>query len=282
MRSALAESGEQALAMLRDQATKDPFELAILDMQMPEMDGLMLADAINKTPDLGSPRMVMLTSLGERLDTAERSQHGLSACLTKPVKHSQLFRCLTTVMRHVRMNGSRSTIATNPPMSSRAPYRSKDAQIPTLGATGRSVSLLIAEDNPVNQKVALLQLKKLGLSADVVGDGRDVLPALRHKHYQLILMDCQMPGLDGFEATRLIRSEEANGHATWPAPVRIIAMTASAMQGDRESCLASGMNDYISKPVRLSELAAAVRRQTELAGEASPAEAGDNVIPMAV
>ena len=104
----------------------------------------------------------------------------------------------------------------------------------------------------MNQKVALLQLKKLGLSADVVGDGRDVLPALRHKHYQLILMDCQMPGLDGFEATRLIRSEEANGHATWPAPVRIIAMTASAMQGDRESCLASGMNDYISKPVRLS------------------------------
>ncbi len=275
--------GAAALETLRAAvATEHPYDLILLDMQMPEMDGLMLADAINKTPDLGSPRMVMLTSLGERLDTAERSQHGLSACLTKPVKHSQLFRCLTTVMRHVRMNGSRSTIATNPPMSSRAPYRSKDAQIPTLGATGRSVSLLIAEDNPVNQKVALLQLKKLGLSADVVGDGRDVLPALRHKHYQLILMDCQMPGMDGFEATRLIRSEEANGHATWPAPVRIIAMTASAMQGDRESCLASGMNDYISKPVRLSELAAAVRRQTELAGEASPAEAGDNVIPMAV
>ena len=275
--------GAAALEALRRAAGSErAYDLILLDMQMPEMDGLMLADAINQAPELGKPRMVMLTSLGERLDTAERSAHGLAACLTKPVKHSQLFRCLTTVMRHVRTSGTRSTVATTPPMNSRAPYRSKELQIPALAGSGKSVSILIAEDNPVNQKVALLQLKKLGLDADVVGDGRDVLPALRHKHYQVILMDCQMPGLDGFEATRLIRSEEADRHATWTVPVRVIAMTASAMQGDRENCLAAGMNDYISKPVRLSELAAALRRQTEAAAEAAAPDAADNVIRMAV
>ena len=262
--------------------SEHPYDLVLLDMQMPEMDGLMLADVIKQSPELGSPRMVMLTSLGERLDSTERGEHGLSACLTKPVKHSQLFRCLTSVMRHVRLGGTRSTLPTTPPMNSRAPYRSLTLPLPSLAASGKSVPILIAEDNPVNQKVALLQLKKLGLNADVVGDGRDVLPALRHKHYPVILMDCQMPGLDGFEATRLIRSEESAGHATWPVPVRVIAMTASAMQGDRESCLAAGMDDYISKPVRLSELAAALHRQTEIAGEARPSDAGDNVVPMAV
>jgi len=262
--------------------SEHPYDLILLDMQMPEMDGLMLADIIRQTTSFGSPRMVMLTSLGERLDSAERGQHGLSACLTKPVKHSQLFQCLTSVMRHVRRDRTHATIATTPPMSSRAPYRPQALPTPVPSAGSTQVPLLVAEDNPVNQKVALLQLKKLGLTADVVADGRDVLPALRLNHHRVILMDCQMPGLDGFEATRLIRAEETAGNATWPVPVRIIAMTASAMQGDRESCLKAGMDDYISKPVRLSELATALRGQVEIDGEAASPEAGDNVVPMAI
>ena len=268
-------------AMKTAVASKRPYDLILLDMQMPEMDGLMLADVIRETPEFGSPRMVMLTSLGERLDSTERAQHGLSACLTKPVKHSQLFRSLTTVMRHVKLEASHGTISTTPPMSSRAPIPQAVTPPPAFAANGVPVTILIAEDNPVNQKVALLQLKKLGLTADVVNDGREVLPALRQKPRQIILMDCQMPGMDGFETTRQLRSEEAAGTANWQAPVRVIAMTASAMQGDREACLAAGMNDYISKPVRLSELAAALRRQIEC-GDAAASETGQRAMPVAV
>jgi CheY-like chemotaxis protein len=118
------------------------------------------------------------------------------------------------------------------------------------------------------------------LSADLVGDGREALRALRQKPYRMVLMDCQMPQMDGFEATRLIRAEEAAGKATWPVPIHVIAMTANAMQGDREVCLAAGMNDYISKPVALNELIAALNRQAD--GNAATELAPDNVVPMAM
>jgi CheY-like chemotaxis protein len=140
------------------------------------------------------------------------------------------------------------------------------ATLPPLSAGVRAklggARILLAEDNAVNQKVALALLKRLDCSADAVADGIEVIEALQRIPYTLILMDCQMPEMDGFEATRLIRKRELDtGQACpWKAPVHIIALTASAMQGDREKCLAVGMDDYVSKPVRLGELQAALER----------------------
>ena len=268
--------GPAALEALHATAvTPDCFDLVLLDMQMPDMDGLMVADAILAAAFPRSPRLVMLTSMGERLDSAERTKHGLQACLTKPVKHSQLSHCLATVMRGVR----RDTPEAAPGESPATARQPQPAPIP-FSTAGEKISILIAEDNPVNQKVALLQLKRLGLTADLVGDGQEVLPALRLKHYSVVLMDCQMPRLDGLAATRLVRAEEASGNANWPVPVQIVAMTASAMQGDREACLAAGMNDYISKPVSLPELVAVLGRRINGAtvAESTP----DNAVPIAV
>jgi two-component system, sensor histidine kinase and response regulator len=267
--------GPAALEALRAADTSgNAYDVVLLDFQMPEMDGLMVAEAIRIADFSCSPRLVLLTSMGDRLSSAERARRGLDACLIKPVKHSQLMNCLASVTRGVR----RETIpdaegaGRNPAPAASAPA--------SLVAEGETVAILIAEDNVVNQKVALLQLKKMGLSADLVSDGRDVLQALRQKPYQIVLMDCQMPQMDGFEATRLLRAEEAAGKATWPVPVHVIAMTANAMQGDREACLAAGMNDYITKPVALPELITALGRQID--GKAMAELVPNNVVAMAV
>jgi CheY-like chemotaxis protein len=243
---------------------------------MPEMDGLMVADALPIARLRRPPRLVMLTSMGEQFDSAECARHGLDACLVKPVKHSHLIHCLASAMRGSRRDARGPT----------EPECRPDNQIALSGAAptpfiagANSFPILVAEDNAVNQKVAKLQLRKLGLSADFVSDGRDVLRALRQTPYHVILMDCQMPQMDGFEATRLIRAEEAAGKATWPVPVQVIAMTANAMQGDREVCLAAGMNGYISKPVALSDLIAVLSRLID--GKTIAEAAPDNVVPMA-
>jgi PAS domain S-box-containing protein len=239
MRSASAASAAEALQRLRA-AVVDPFQLVILDMQMPEMDGLSLARAIRADPALAGPRLVMLTSLGQHLDQAELDAAGITAYLTKPVKQSRLFDCLAGATGQAPPEGARRI---TPSAAAASP--------------ARKLRILLAEDSPINQQVAIGQLRNLGYTADVVANGLEVLEACQRIPYEVILMDCQMPELDGYEATREIRNREQQAGRS---PVHIIAMTAHAMQGDREECLAAGMNDYLSKPVRESELRIALER----------------------
>jgi PAS domain S-box-containing protein len=229
-----AENGEQALERLREAlAETDPFRIALVDMQMPVMDGATLGGKIKADPDLNPTRLVMLTSAGMRGDASRLKAIGFSAYLNKPVKKSHLYDSLATVL------GIPST-----------PSRERSTPIITRygleEAKKRRVRILVAEDNVVNQKVALHILQKLGYRADAVADGREAVMALETIPYDLVLMDVQMPQMDGFEATGVIRdpaSRVRNHH------IPVIAMTAHAMKGDREKCLEAGMDDYVSKPV---------------------------------
>jgi CheY-like chemotaxis protein len=207
-------------------------------MQMPGMDGLDVADAVHKQFGATAPPMVLLTSLGHT-NISAISEAGIAAWLTKPVKESALYDAVVSVLgsRAVRIGRSDS-----------AAGGVHDEAAATPGA--KTIRILVAEDNAVNQKVALRMLSKLGYRADVVANGREVLDALGRAPYDIILMDCSMPEMDGFEATAAIRRLEDSRHG----PV-IIAMTANALQGDREKCLAAGMDDYIAKPVSQAELA---------------------------
>jgi PAS domain S-box-containing protein len=244
MRSDSAASGKQALEMLRSSSSADPYELAILDMQMPEMDGLMLAQCIKSDPTIASTRLVMLTSLGNQLEVADMKLSGIEACVLKPVKQSRLFNRLAEVMAdHVPFAKS-----VPPPV---APAPQPPPPQKPLAETAR---ILLAEDNLINQKVAVGLLKNIGYAADVVGTGREALEALERKSYDLVLMDCQMPELDGYEATQRIRENPQT------SKTRIIAMTANAMRGESEKCLAAGMDDYLSKPVRLETLREMITR----------------------
>jgi PAS domain S-box-containing protein len=247
MQKGSAASGFEALKVLRTAAAAGaPYDLALLDMQMPEMDGLTLAKAIKADPAIASTRLIMLTSLGHRFEPEELKAVGLDAYLVKPVKQSRLFDCLADVM------GSSTMVEA----SETAPRAAPEAPaLPRL-------HVLVAEDNQVNQKIAVAQLTKLGCAVGVVANGLEVLEALPRGKYDLVFMDCQMPEMDGYEATRAIRQREQEGpqRCHWQAPMRIVAMTANAMKGDREKCLAAGMDDYISKPMRQAELRLAILR----------------------
>jgi two-component system sensor histidine kinase/response regulator len=240
MRSALAAGGHQALEMLRKDAARDPFELAILDMQMPEMDGLMLARAIKADPEITSTRLVMLTSLGNQLDAEDMKQAGIEACVLKPVKQSRLFNRIAEVMAgHMPLARKKSATGT---------LTMKSGMLPPVVLTRKQARILLAEDNIINQKVALGLLQNIGYEADVAANGLEVLAALDRRPYDLILMDCQMPELDGYETTQRVRANPSS------QSMRIIAMTANAMRGESEKCLEAGMDDYLSKPVRLEAL----------------------------
>ena len=229
-----------------EQAGKDPFELAILDMQMPEMDGLMLAQCIKSDPAIASTHLVMLPSLGNQLDTADMKQAGIEACVLKPVKQSKLFNRLADVMAgHVTLAKSATKSGMLPPNRATEPPPKPAPKAPRI---------LLAEDNVINQKVAVGLLNNIGYSAHVVSNGLEVLAALERTPYDLILMDCQMPELDGYETTQRIRARQST-HVP-----RIVAMTANAMRGESEKCLAAGMDDYLSKPVRLEALRDMVTR----------------------
>ncbi len=229
-----AENGGQALGRLRGAVQGgDPFRIALVDMQMPGMDGKTLGREIKADPRLSETVLIMLTSVGQRGDPAEAERIGFSAYLTKPVKKSQLYDCIVTVLGLVAKD------APQPP----EPIITRHS---LAEGRKRRIRILVAEDNVVNQKVALRMLDRLGYRADAVANGREAVGALEAIPYDLVLMDVQMPEMDGFEATRLIRDPKS-GLSSPDLP--IIAMTAHSMKGDREKCLAAGMDDYISKPV---------------------------------
>ncbi|MEA2828844.1 MAG: two-component system, sensor histidine kinase and response regulator [Actinomycetota bacterium] len=219
-----------ALDVLR-QAAKEghPYDLALVDMAMPGMDGMELARIVSADPALRSIRLLLLSSLSVGPEEAARA--GFSVSLTKPARLSHLYEALVRTMA---------------PPTEVAPLKVPVAPATDSGTKGR---LLIVEDNAINQAVARAMVAKMGYSCDVAGNGIEALSASDRRHYDAVLMDCQMPEMDGFEATAEIRRREVGG-----TPVPIIAMTAGALAEDRDRCLASGMDDYLSKPVKSSEL----------------------------
>ena len=247
-----AAGGSQALTILNAEASRGKmFDLAVLDMQMPGIDGLELARRMKKDPRFASVRLVMLTSVDQQDDADVLRETGVDAYLTKPLKQSQLFECLRNVMSaDVETREIKSGLVA---LHVHAEAEEKPA------APDRRLRILIAEDNPVNQRVALFQLQKLGFLADVVDNGRLALEALAKSNYDLVFMDCQMPELDGYAATRDLRASEAGERHTW-----VIAMTANSLEGDRQKCLDAGMDDYVSKPVKPEKLQAAIDRFTGL------------------
>ncbi len=299
-----ATDGAEALEKLHAASADDPFEIAVLDMLMPEMDGETLGRQIKNDPRLKSTKLVMLTSTCQRGDAARFKKSGFEAYLTKPVKSSHLYDCLAAVagQKHDAEAAAKKRLITRHSLVENRKHRTR---------------ILLAEDNVTNQKVALHMLKKFGYRADAVANGREAVKALERIPYDLVLMDVQMPEMDGLEATRRIREREASDcgmqnaacdelsrveggmikkrttqnaiRNPWPRPglpgfggkrqdmkgqerqedaqsmsrqgrpkseiaIPIVAMTANAMKGDRERCLAAGMDDYISKPVDPQEL----------------------------
>jgi Response regulator containing a CheY-like receiver domain and a GGDEF domain len=232
-------SPSEALEWIR---AGERFDVVLTDLLMPDMDGLALAQAIRAIEQPAQPKIVLVSSIAMR----ERGHPALDAVLTKPVKPSALHDALVTVL---------SVAGPRDESPQRAPER--PAVDPEL-AQRHPLRILLAEDNAVNRKLALRLLANMGYTADVAEDGLQAIAALEAKEFDVVLMDVQMPELDGLGATRQIR-------ARWPdRPVHIVAMTANAMAGDRDLCLAAGMNDYVSKPIRPPELAAALARTPAL------------------
>jgi CheY-like chemotaxis protein len=225
--------------------------LAILDMQMPDMDGVQLAEEIRQLRGPTELPLILLSSIGRR----EASPH-LAASLHKPIKPSQLLDAIMEVFWHHSRSAPPFTVPIPEPVERSA-------------AVVHADRILLAEDNLVNQKVALLTLRSLGYQADLAANGREVLTAMEKQTYDVVLMDVQMPEMDGYEVTRRLLQL----HPEASARPRIIAVTANAMEGDRAQCLAAGMDDYLSKPLKPAELREALARARELRQRSHPGQA---------
>jgi CheY-like chemotaxis protein len=251
MRNGSYASAEEALEALRTAHDKgDPYQFVLADYQMPGIDGATLAASIKADLDIRNVVFVMLTSIGHWSEVSNIAGENIDACLVKPVRHSQLLNTLAvawskrsfSIHDRVKPKQWRAEIAAAKPVE------------PGVFSTS-PVRVLIAEDNPINQKVTSLMLEKIGLRADVAGNGREAVEMFDMLPYDLILMDCQMPELNGYEATREIRRREVSD-----LRVKIIAMTAEVVAGCKERCLEAGMDDFIAKPVKKEQLLEALKK----------------------
>ena len=233
MRGHMFDNGREALSeMRRASVGDDPFEVAIVDLMMPGMDGASVAAAVRADESLRDVAVILLTSAGK----SDREVPGADAEMVKPVRPSQLFDVLQTVL-------------------AQRPGAADAAAVVSTNAPQRNARVLVVDDNGANQKVALRMVERLGYRADIAGTGAEAVVMVGHGHYDAVLMDCQMPEVDGYEASRQIRHNERGGRH-----VPIIAMTADTETGERERCLAAGMDDYISKPVKMHVVAAVLER----------------------
>src|SRR5713226_5581427 len=237
MKSRSVEGGEEALAQLSAaREAGEPYALILTDMHMPKMDGFALVERIRQRPELSTATIMMLTSAGHRGDAARCQELGIAAYLLKPIRQSELREAIARVLGAREQKGAIPLITR---------FSLQDARDPTS-----ILRVLLAEDNAVNQRLAVRLLEKRGHRVVVTANGREALAALEKESYDLVLMDIQMPEMDGFEATAAIREKEKGSGIHQP----VIALTAHAMKGDRERCLAGGMDGYLSKPIRLQEL----------------------------
>ncbi|HXF92887.1 MAG TPA: response regulator [Nitrospiraceae bacterium] len=278
MDAVLAAGAEEAIASLQHSVTQHrPFDVAILDVMMPGQDGIALTRRIKALLGSAAPPLIVLTSLIQRGQAKAAHEAGASAYLTKPVRHDQLFECL-----HLTL-GAHSPV--HPPSDESPPKPAADTPLitgNTVPASPRSPRVLVAEDNPVNQVLTVKMLERLGYRANVVSNGREAVHAIQQDSYDAILMDVQMPDMDGLEATQRIRAWEAsNGprEASRAEPgagrstglrIPIITITANAMPGDRDRCLAAGADDYLAKPMKSEDLRAVLERWIPSVGASEP------------
>jgi two-component system, sensor histidine kinase and response regulator len=286
MQPTLIRSGSEALDVLSDRQGRSQFHFALLDVDMSPTDGIDLARAIKARTQGGDTKLVLLTSLGRRGDAKKAKEAGLAAYLTKPIRDRQLHDCLVAIITQCHVAPDMPATRESPPLITRHTLAETKAEV--------DLRILLAEDNIINQKVAARLFQRLGYRIDVVATGREAVEAVSRTRYDVVFMDCQMPDMDGFEATGIIRQREASrlkpaspdprgprprrkaseydaekeirttgDDRRGTPPLRIIAMTANAMQGDRERCLAAGMDDYLAKPISVDALAGILGRVNE-------------------
>ena len=255
----VASDGHSALSLLRRAAAKGKtFDVTILDLRVPGLDGLSLGRIIKDDPSIASTRLVLMASVLRTGDPERMCDAGIDARLNKPLRQSELYRCLTEILRGPDEPSCLTNVA---PRKSHERNKKRPRHYP--------VSILLAEDNPVNQEVASSMLGNMGCTVEIAVNGREALEALSRGRYDIVLMDCQMPEMDGFEATRQYREREARARLTDSSVgknggrVPIVALTAHAMKGDREQCLAAGMDDYLSKPFTQDQLGEVLERWSD-------------------
>jgi two-component system sensor histidine kinase/response regulator len=249
---AVSEAPAALKKLIAARADGQPYGLAILDMQMPVMDGGELIERIRASREFAELPLILMTSMGQPPTADELARWRLSSFLNKPLRQSRLFDAIVDALRGELTTFTDSTL--------------RDSSSETIGrlffAANADLQLLVAEDNEINQIVVADTLKRLGLSCHLVGDGGEAVQRASSRHFDLVLMDCQMPAIDGFAAARAIRAREAleGGWARRGGRLPIVALTANAIAGDREECLAAGMDDYLSKPIDRRALADVLQR----------------------